>query len=505
MKKKFLKSVIFAVLLCLATTSSVVLFTGCAGANVHWNFYEMDQIQNIYQYKWEDSLDERGRLDGYVASASPKMGHYSDIKDLGKIPTEYNGKPVLQINISSASITDLVVPEGIRYVNLWHCKSLKTVTLPNTIRSLYEENFIECSSLESITIPESVVGIGPGVFAGCTSLKEIKLPKSLTNIYVSAFESSRYGNSALYDDSNNWVDGSFYLDNHLIYVSNDIGTSFSVKEGTTAICMDAFTHGSEYFMKSLESVDLPKSLKYIGENAFNYNYGDGGNSLKEVYFGGSMTDWCAIEFGNQYSNPVYSFYERNKNNLGKEGYETNLYYVDEGKDVLAETVNLPFRATTVNDYAMAGFSCLKHFNMVQNPISYVKYVGKSAFEGCVNLYSLQWGTEIEEIGENVFDGCTKLYNVSIISERYKSLEYTSDDKSTWVQYHCIIDIENKEVIAYTLQDLYIPLFVESFAKANVSSDIPSIRYAGTREQWEAIKNNTIFSYNIQIEYEYKFE
>ena len=48
--------------------------------------------------------------------------------------------------------------------------------------------FTRCRSLVSITIPESAMTIGEGASGGCSSLRSITIPESVTAIGDSAFE-----------------------------------------------------------------------------------------------------------------------------------------------------------------------------------------------------------------------------------------------------------------------------------------------------------------------------
>ena len=193
MKNKLLKSIVIISLLCIATICSIVAFAGCDansafGGKSSWKFKYVEFnttaiASDAYFYQWDDGTE------GYILEIDAESTARTKISKIENIPTEYNGKPVVMIDFHGTAITDLVVPEGIKYVALGGCKSLKNVTLPNTLRALTENNFYSCTSLESITIPESVVGIGPLAFASCENLKEIKMPASLTDIYISAFSS----------------------------------------------------------------------------------------------------------------------------------------------------------------------------------------------------------------------------------------------------------------------------------------------------------------------------
>lgn len=475
MSKKLLAALLAAAVICTA----LFAFAGCG--LFKWKFTFTEYSANN---KWDDGTE------GYTVGIENK--YHSKIKKIENIPTEHNGKPVVEVNFGNTDVTDLVIPDGIKYVRLYSCESLKNVTLPKTLRSIWEGNFSGCISLESLTVPDSCVGIGDGAFRGCTNLREIKLPASLTDISIKAFEGDGFnvGAAAVYDDGSNWVNGSFYLSNHLIWAGEAADENFTVKAGTTTICNDAFEpYMGSGLLKNTETVDLPDSIKYIGEDAFM----SAGN-LKEVYFGGSVTDWCAINFKNEYSNPVYGYSHNFYSSFGQEGNETKLFYVEDRKDVLAEHVQIPFRATTINDYAFAGFSCLKSVSCVKNPVNHVKYIGKGAFDGCINLKSLDFGSEIEEIGENAFKGCKSVDFVSVYGERYKAFEYLTDDKETWAWYNCIIDVKENKVLLFTSREIFIPDFAESIDDDSQYENASVIRYGGTREQWDAIEKPYNFNY-----------
>ena len=64
------------------------------------------------------------------------------------------------------------------------------ITIPEGIRSISSEAFINCVGLTKITLPESLEYIGNEVFDGCKNLKSIHIPQSVKVICKDSFEES---------------------------------------------------------------------------------------------------------------------------------------------------------------------------------------------------------------------------------------------------------------------------------------------------------------------------
>ena len=69
------------------------------------------------------------------------------------------------------------------------CKSLTTVTIPNSVTMIGNYAFYGCISLTSVTIPNSVTTIGNNAFTFCDNLTSITIPNSVTKIGSAAFNS----------------------------------------------------------------------------------------------------------------------------------------------------------------------------------------------------------------------------------------------------------------------------------------------------------------------------
>lgn len=65
---------------------------------------------------------------------------------------------------------------------------IKSVFIPNTLKSIGGAAFDSCGNLSSINIPDSVLEIGEWAFYNCNSLRTLIIPKSVTFIGYGAFE-----------------------------------------------------------------------------------------------------------------------------------------------------------------------------------------------------------------------------------------------------------------------------------------------------------------------------
>ena len=115
------------------------------------------------------------------------------------------------------------------------CKSLTSVTIPNSVTSIGEYAFYNCSRLTSVNIPNSVTSIGGHAFCNCSGLTSVSIPNSVTSIGEDTFG-----------------------------ICSGL-TSVTIPNSVTEIGTSAFSH-----CYSLTSVTIPNSVTSIGEWAFSY-------------------------------------------------------------------------------------------------------------------------------------------------------------------------------------------------------------------------------------------
>lgn len=155
---------------------------------------------------------------------------------------------------------------------------------------IHNEAFMDCVSLTNVVFPDRLAVIHDSAFNGCRSLKKATFSSVVGHVSGSSFdycEGLRCGDLSLTMDamfyayrgcpslekvcvsSNNTMyavyDGAVYYKDlrALLRVPPQLGVrTFAVRDGVKAICPFAFENSP------VESVTLPDSLAYIGEQAF---------------------------------------------------------------------------------------------------------------------------------------------------------------------------------------------------------------------------------------------
>lgn len=95
------------------------------------------------------------------------------------------------------------IPEGVEYIRQISNDHLKTVVLPNSIKTINSLAFYGSKSLETITIPNSVTQIGENAFSTCNSLSSV-IVKQANPLLIqeNVFSEQTYNNATLFVPKN---------------------------------------------------------------------------------------------------------------------------------------------------------------------------------------------------------------------------------------------------------------------------------------------------------------
>lgn len=290
--------------------------------------------------------------------------------------------------IDCPNIKELIVPEGIEFINngifednlgiervilpesligvgphLFNgCSNLKSVKLPETNRFILPSSvFINCTSLEEIIIPNNIYQLGYAVFEGCTSLKKVLLPETLELIDRKAFKNC---------------------------VSL---TSINIPKNITFLPYETF-----YGCTSLIDFNLEETnIDHIDRNAIT----NLDTSIYNVYNGG-------LYYGKN-NNPYYYLVKGN-NDIH---FDTKVIVGGAFMATEIKNIVIPEGVTHINSDAFA--HCM-NLQTVAFPKS-LEFIGYGAFQNCTSLEEITLFENVSQIESVVFRGCDSLKKITINS------------------------------------------------------------------------------------------
>ena len=176
---------------------------------------------------------------------------------------------------------DVVIPEGVTAIGDYAFLgngTITSLTVPSSVRSIGRSAFEGCYSLTSVTLSDGLTSIGESAFSRCWRLTNLRLPAGSVTIGDFAFSSSAITEVT--------ISGGTRLDEAVFSDCEDL-RSVVFESGITSIPYDTFNN-----CWSITAVELPATVTSIAERAFVNCI-----ALKQVYFGGSESQWAAISIG----------------------------------------------------------------------------------------------------------------------------------------------------------------------------------------------------------------
>ncbi|MBR3105036.1 MAG: leucine-rich repeat domain-containing protein [Lachnospiraceae bacterium] len=330
----------------------------------------------------------------------------------------------------------------------------ETVILPSSVEAIGKYAFGHCLELQNVTIPEGVRSIGMAAFEACLKLEAIRIPASVTSIEAPLFDFC-YSLTSLEVDSNNKVYDSRNNCNAIMNTStNTLITGCNttvIPEDTVAIGENALAY------LKLESVTIPNKVTKLDTSAFNTNNSlkelyipasvktienkcfDNCDTLTDVYYGGSETDWENIYIGSKNNVLLLAAIHYEKTNGSETVDIENGITIDNGRitAVLDDAGTLKIQGTgalwqlKLDDNSFFGqeatnliieegiteigahtFEYYPNLESVMIPSS-VKSIGRQAFGHCSELKKVTISEGVETIGMAAFETCQKLENIKL--------------------------------------------------------------------------------------------
>lgn len=317
-----------------------------------------------------------------------------------------NGKVLTNVNIpdSVISLGDNVFA---------YCEALTEIRIPNGVKTIGEYTFNGCINLESVHIGSGLETIGTGSFIGCNNLQQIEVHED--NVM---FSSDEFG--VLFDR------------NKTVLYQYPIGrqaSSYCIPETVTVIRPFSFMYAS-----ALEQVTLPKTLQYLGQEAFSYT------NLREIDIPGSVTFFdnafshCASLTHvviRKHNSDVYAFiretlglfagcdsltsFEVEKGHIAMQSID-GVLYDSEGVSLIQyppgrrdPQYRIADGCQIIEGYSFSGAVYLEHVIIPDS----VSIIDTAAFEYCEKLSQVDIGSNVSVIEELTFLGCRSLKQITL--------------------------------------------------------------------------------------------
>ncbi|MCL1903054.1 MAG: leucine-rich repeat domain-containing protein [Oscillospiraceae bacterium] len=284
----------------------------------------------------------------------------------------------------------------------------ENVIIPETldgkrVTSMEYYVFMSCEGVKTVTIPESIKSIGIYAFGGCYSLTDIYVDEN--NLYYSS------------------VDGNLFNKKRttlINYASANSRTAYSIPESVTEIGVSAF-QGS----RILTEITIPESVTEIGVSAFR-----GSRNLTEITIPVGVKDIGYDAFTHcrrltainvDEKNPYYSSVDGNLFNKEKTriiqyaiGNSRTVYSIPGGVEIIGEgsflacdnliLVTMSNSVTSIEYGAFSDCDALESIIISESVTS----IGDYSFFHCKSLISITIPESVKEIGVYSFYNCRSL-------------------------------------------------------------------------------------------------
>lgn len=356
----------------------------------------------------------------------------------------------------SDEYTGLVtIPEVVEYNNKEY-----------SVIAIGDDAFACCTNLTSIDIPESVTAIGDEAFEGCSNLAPIDVPESVIAVGAWAFNGCRITSITIPENAVDLEEDECYIDEdafdgcnveRVVFNCSGVGPWFARHEELKEVVLGenviAIVDFAFWNCSGLTSINIPKSVTWIGEKAFWGCSGltsivipEGVTEIGEYAFyecsaltfvslpksivtlENNAFEGCNNIVSVMIDCPDVGIWFRNISSLKKVTLGENVNrirdYAFRGCSSLA-SVNIPKGVTQIGDcvfYLCSSLECvtidcpyiedycltnedgIKKIVLSEN----VKKIGTGAFQFCRNLQTLEIGCNVEDIGSVAFAGCASV-------------------------------------------------------------------------------------------------
>ena len=163
--------------------------------------------------------------------------------------------------VEELELKELKIPDGIREIEditFDHNEFLKKVELPDSLRRIGTQAFFGCRQLETINLPPKLGIIDTEVFCYC-DLRGVEIPENILIIPQNCFNNCK-----------NLKTVSFKSKHGVVCVDMGAFSGTAIEEMIFPDGLEDIDDFTFLQCKQLKKVVLPKSLTFVGEEAFRH-------------------------------------------------------------------------------------------------------------------------------------------------------------------------------------------------------------------------------------------
>lgn len=387
-------------------------------------------------------------------------------------------------------LEQITIPDKVETIGesaFYGCKDVTSITLPASLKEIGEKSFANCEGLTELTVPEGVTTIRKFAFFDCTGMTTLNLPASATNIGTTVnSELNNVTEQATPKEENpirllfeeketksscNSMTALNFAEDNPLYKSID-GLVYS-KDGKTMVFAPRgsvdikVAEGTEkigpyacFICFKLEKVQLPSTLKVVGNTAFHYCEGITEMNLPEgleriehsAFFGVENWAFDKIPASVTYIGP-YAFVECASETIDIPENITELpTYCFWGYEETLRHIYFPDQLKVIGDSAFSWAKNVKNLILPQS----IKSIGNealgtnytetfitvpygcetigNAFKGCKNLEGVYIPSTVTALGDNPFSGCDKLQYILSDSKDSEAYRFAQEKKIPFALY-----------------------------------------------------------------------
>ncbi len=358
-------------------------YNGTANWDKFSTFMTMNELKYIFKHGTNhaavDGFADNTNIDPAANIVIPST--IVDSQGEEYIVVEINGRAFDDMTELTGAV---VFPETLTTIGGYafeNCEGLTgTLTIPNSVTTIERHAFNNCSGLTGLKLSDNMLTIYDNTFAFCGGLRSLTLPENLKVIEQNAFYACENLTGTLKIPNNVTVIGE------VAFAWTGI-TEIIFPETLTEIQRSAFSDCTK-----LTSLNLPKSLKIIGNSAFR----ECANITGTLTIPENVTTIGGYAFANCAN--------------------------------ISGTLTLPESVTVIDAYVFDGCTGLTGLTLSKNlseiPAAAfrecenlsgtlvipegVTAIGNESFQNCGNLTGLTLPTTLKTIGESAFISCLKL-------------------------------------------------------------------------------------------------